>query len=298
MRDGAPPPVPAPKSSFSSELAMAPIAKENEVLAATTTETAVRPSAAASQPSEGASKPQPVALEVPVSVNGARTVDGSDKREPFSESTKTVLVFGNGAVIRLQSPVAPGQLLFLTNDKTKKEVVCQVVKSKNYRNVSGYVELEFTETVVGFWGMRFPGDRNTGGASSVTAQKSDVLMAADRTKSTEPRGTSYADAKQPTENVTSNLADAVQEFKTDIKPDSRPTSKADFLAPAESSTDGLKLEANRLQKQLSALLFSEQKESEAKSSVPVAPPSKQELGDAAAKILEIANEEPASAKLP
>jgi TonB family protein len=62
-------------------------------------------------------------------------------------------------VIRLQSSVAAGQLLFLTNEKTKKEVVCQVVKSKNYRNVSGYVELEFTEPVVGFWGMRFPGDR-------------------------------------------------------------------------------------------------------------------------------------------
>jgi TonB family protein len=37
--------------------------------------------------------------------------------------------------------------------------VCQVVKSKNYRNVSGYVELEFTEPIAGFWGMRFPGER-------------------------------------------------------------------------------------------------------------------------------------------
>jgi protein TonB len=70
----------------------------------------------------------------------------------------TVLVFGNGAVIRLASSVAAGQLLFLTNEKTKKEVVCQVVKSKNYKNVSGYVELEFTEAIPGFWGMRFPGD--------------------------------------------------------------------------------------------------------------------------------------------
>jgi protein TonB len=102
---------------------------------------------------------QPVALEIPVSLNGARTVDGSDKREPFSETTKTVLVFGNGAVIRLTASVAPGQLLFLTNEKTKREVVCQVVKSKNYRNVSGYVELEFTESAVGFWGVRFPSDR-------------------------------------------------------------------------------------------------------------------------------------------
>jgi len=125
--------------------------KENETLLA--------PPESAGLPSEATTKAQPVALEVAVTVNGARTVDGSDKREPFSENTKTVLVFGTGAVIRLSSSVAPGQLLFLTNDKTKKEVVCQVVKSKNYRSVSGYVELEFTEPVVGFWGMRFPSDR-------------------------------------------------------------------------------------------------------------------------------------------
>ncbi len=127
---------------------MAPIVKDVENSAATTA-----PAAPATKP------PQPVALEVPVTVNGARTVDGSDKREPFSESTKTVLIFGHGAVIRLASLVAPGQLLFVTNEKTKKEVVCQVVKSKNYRTVTGYVELEFTEPAVGFWGMRFPPDR-------------------------------------------------------------------------------------------------------------------------------------------
>jgi TonB family protein len=127
---------------------MAPIVKDVENSAATTA-----PAAPATKP------PQPVALEVPVTVNGARTVDGSDKREPFSESTKTVLIFGHGAVIRLASLVAPGQLLFVTNEKTKKEVVCQVVKSKNYRTVTGYVELEFTEPAIGFWGMRFPTDR-------------------------------------------------------------------------------------------------------------------------------------------
>jgi TonB family protein len=107
---------------------------------------------------ESAPRQQAVAVEVPVTVNGARAMEGSNKREPFSETTKTVLVFGAGAVIRLSSSVAPGQLLFLTNERTKKEVVCQVVKSKNYRNISGYVELEFTEAAVGFWGMRFPGD--------------------------------------------------------------------------------------------------------------------------------------------
>jgi len=137
---------------------MPPTVKGNGILSARP-EAAQRPAPTSTSPGDAAIKQQPVALEVPVTINGARAVEGSDKREPFSESTKTVLIFGNGAVIRLSSSVAPGQLLFLTNEKTKKEVVCQVVKSKNYRNVSGYVELEFTESVVGFWGMRFPGDR-------------------------------------------------------------------------------------------------------------------------------------------
>src|SRR5467141_2803876 len=143
------------KFTFASVQAMPPTAKENENLSASP-ETAQRPASTTTLPGDMAIKQQAVALEVPVTINGARTVEGSDKREPFSETTKTVLVFGNGAVIRLTSSVAPGQLLFLTNEKTKKEVVCQVVKSKNYRSLSGYVELEFTESVVGFWGMRFP----------------------------------------------------------------------------------------------------------------------------------------------
>ena len=147
---------------------MPPITKENETLVAPP-EQAAQAASVAALPNDAAGKAQPVALEVAVTVNGARTAEGSDKREPFSENTKTVLVFGTGAVIRLSSSVAPGQLLFLTNEKTKKEVVCQVVKSKNYRSVSGYVELEFTEPVVGFWGMRFPGDRAGSAAPAVSS---------------------------------------------------------------------------------------------------------------------------------
>src|SRR5713101_4447573 len=146
------------KFSVASVQPMPPTIKESEILTARP-ETAQRPALTGTLPGDAPIKQQPVALEVSVAVNGVRAVEGSEKREPFSETTKTVLIFGNGAVIRLSASVAPGQLLFLTNEKTKKEVVCQVVKSKNYRNVSGYVELEFTESVVGFWGMRFPGDR-------------------------------------------------------------------------------------------------------------------------------------------
>lgn len=147
---------------------MPPIIKDSDALPKTP-ETTTRADAASASSVDSGVKQQPVALEIPVTVNGARSIEGSDKREPFSESTKTVLVFGSGAVIRLSTAMAPGQLLFVTNERTKKEVVCQVVKSKNYRSISGYVELEFTEPAVGFWGMRFPGDRRGSGLQTAPA---------------------------------------------------------------------------------------------------------------------------------
>jgi hypothetical protein len=119
---------------------MAPIPKETEAPVAAPTSSAPH----IKSPSESPTRTQPVALEIPVTVNGARTVDGSDKRVPFSESTQTVLVLPHGAVVRIATPLASGQLVFLTNEKTKKEVVCQVVKSKSTGSAAAYVELQFT----------------------------------------------------------------------------------------------------------------------------------------------------------
>jgi protein TonB len=279
---------------------MPPTIKDSSSTLSTSPEKPER-SAETSPAPEEISSAQPVALEVPVTVNGTRAVEGSDKRETFSEKTNTVLVLANGAVIRLSSSVAPGQLLFLTNEKTRKEIVCQVVKSKNYRSVSGYVELEFTEPVLGFWGMRFPGDRHgsQAGGTLLAERKSNAapLSAGIPPKGIGPKPDSLGDVRPAAVNVTPKFVDAAQEFKAEIKLDSRPQSKADLLSPAEPSIDGLKLEANRLQEQLSALLFAKRQQSEANLPVSVAPPSKQELGDAAAKILDMTSEEPAAAKL-
>lgn len=98
----------------------------------------------------------PVALEVPVSVAGARPIASKDKRELFTEETATVLVFKDGAVIQLSAAVTVGQLLFLTEKKSKKEVVCQVVHKRSHRPTSCFVELEFTEPEENFWGVSFP----------------------------------------------------------------------------------------------------------------------------------------------
>ena len=118
----------------------------------------------ASEPDEKAAlplktKPLPkvnaLAREIRVKVTGARAGNFSEERDLFAENTTTVLVFEKGGVIRLAAAVSPGQLLFLTNEESKREVVTQVIRKRTYRPTECYVELEFTEAVPGFWGTEF-----------------------------------------------------------------------------------------------------------------------------------------------
>jgi len=94
-----------------------------------------------------------VAHEVPVTATGARPGANSGKRELFTESTTTALVVSNGGVIRLATAVEPGQLLFLTNQESKREIVTQVKRRRDNAAAGYYVELEFTEPTQGFWGI-------------------------------------------------------------------------------------------------------------------------------------------------
>lgn len=99
---------------------------------------------------------QAMAQAIPVNATGTRPGSGPDKRELFSEDTETVLVFPDGAMIRLSAAVATGQLIFLTNIRTNVEMVCQVVGKRVYRPTNCYVELQFTEPLENFWGVTFP----------------------------------------------------------------------------------------------------------------------------------------------
>ncbi len=307
---------------------MSSILRENELPAGAPANSTARPAANGTRSDETANRPQPVALEVPVTVNGARAVDGSDKREPFSETTKTVLVFGNGAVIRLASPVAAGQLLFLTNEKTKKEVVCQVVKSKNYRNVSGYVELEFTEPVVGFWGMRFPGDRNTQpspasvpSATPSPATRIPVTQPLARPAEPKPADLKPAvpgapklqmpltqkpvapvvpitSAPKPSVPVASVLADTAASLLTPVSTGPfTPASPLNTPDPAptagDNSSEALKLQTARLQEQLSSIAFDESPASKPVQQPAAALPANPNVTpEEAAKVFDIAKSDP------
>src|SRR5436190_14138331 len=103
--------------------------------------------------SEEAARSPLIELEIPVTIHCARIVEGSDKREPFSETTRTVLVSSGGAVVRVAAPLVPGQLIFLFNERTQKGVLCQVVKSPPGGCASGFVEIQFSEPAAGFWDL-------------------------------------------------------------------------------------------------------------------------------------------------
>ena len=253
---------------------MSPIAKEPE----TQNSAAPASSVGTTQP-----KVQPVALEIAVTVNGARAVEGSDKREPFSETTQTVLVFVNGAVIRLNSTVSAGQLLFLTNEKTKKEVVCQVVKSKNYRSVSGYVELEFTEPAVGFWGMRFPGDRAVASVANAAAPVKPMPVAI----------SGEAKTVLPVQGAKPVLPPArIVAAPSVVSPSVTPVN----AAPAPNASDELKKETARLQEQLSSIVFAEGESRTSESGNSSS--DKPAISEVNEKALEFAKAEPVQAAKP
>jgi TonB family protein len=304
---------------------MTPIVKDPENAAAATTlgvPAALAPNAPA--------RPQPVALEVPVSVNGARSVDGSEKREPFSERSQTVLVFGHGAVLRISAMLAPGQLVFLTNEKTKKEVVCVVVKSKTDGNAVGYVELRFTEPAPGFWGMRFPSD--------TVLPQATVRPGAPAPASAQPKATPVpqpvavkpaapippvalkplvaappapvavspeipkipaapAPAASPVSLQASPVIDAavpsVASSPLFAPADSKPaklSSTGLTSASSNQSTDELKQQAARLQEQLSSLLFAEAPKPAASTPAPVL--ENTNVPELAKKVLDLTNLSP------
>src|SRR5271163_4001475 len=101
---------------------------------------------------DSVSSAQATPLEIPVTIQGARPVEGTARRELFTETTKTTLVFENGAVVNLNSRVSLGQCVFLRNDESGREILCKVLKWRQVGQ-SGYTDLEFTADDSAFWGV-------------------------------------------------------------------------------------------------------------------------------------------------
>jgi TonB family protein len=103
-----------------------------------------------------------VSLEVPLKVHGSKVTEAvrgaSPQTEPFEEETSSMIVFPHGGVLRMSTSVSAGQMLVLTNLKSRQDAICRVVKVRSYSNSSSYVEVEFTHRQPGFWGVYFESD--------------------------------------------------------------------------------------------------------------------------------------------
>jgi TonB family protein len=144
---------------------MAPLTKEPEVLTPAADATASRPGAQTAKPAAPAApgvRADAVSVEVQVRVYGSRITQfpgqAEPNSEPFEEQTSTMIVFPQGAVLRMSTNVGVGQMLVVTNAKTKADAICRVVKVRTFSNTQGYVEVEFTTSQKNYWGVRFPSE--------------------------------------------------------------------------------------------------------------------------------------------
>jgi hypothetical protein len=76
---------------------------------------------------------------------------GAGKLPPVHEETRTVIIFPQGAVVRLSAMVTPGELVVVTNNRTGADVICRVTSVKTQPGIQNYVNLEFTQRALGFW---------------------------------------------------------------------------------------------------------------------------------------------------
>jgi len=151
---------------------MAPLTKDT--LEATNSAAESAASQAASQPksASGHMRSDALSLEVAVRVHGSKVKEvvlgTTPHTEPFEEQTSTMIIFPQGGVLRMNTSVTVGQMLVLTNLKSRQDAICRVVKIRPNANLAAYIEVEFTQRQPGYWGVPFPSDADAAPAKVTT----------------------------------------------------------------------------------------------------------------------------------
>src|ERR1700746_3802636 len=140
---------------------MAPLTKDSVEAASPVASTPVVQTGAQIKPTS-AVRADSLSLEVAVKVHGSRVIEvargTAPRTEPFEEQTVTMIVFPQGAVLRMTTVVNVSQMLVLTNINTKQDSICRVLKVRPNANQGSYVEVEFTHRQAGYWGVQFPSE--------------------------------------------------------------------------------------------------------------------------------------------
>ena len=103
-----------------------------------------------------------IGIEIPVVLYASRSSSAarslSKAPPPVREETRTVIVFPQGAVVRLSANISVGEMVVLTNQQTGSDVLCRVAAVKAQPGIQNYVDLEFTQRAPGFWGANSAAD--------------------------------------------------------------------------------------------------------------------------------------------
>ena len=165
---------------------MAPLTKDSVEAASPVASTPVVQTGAQSKPTSSL-RADALSLEVAVKVHGSRVIEvargTAPRTEPFEEQTVTMIVFPQGAVLRMATLVNVSQMLVLTNIKTKQDSICRVLKVRPNANQGSYVEVEFTHRQPGYWGVQFPSE---GSVATNSVPPPQVNLASQKIASASP----------------------------------------------------------------------------------------------------------------
>jgi TonB family protein len=161
---------------------MAPLTKDILEVANPAGEAAVSHTATQSKSAAGHMRSDALSLEVAVRVHGSKVKEvvlgTTPHTEPFEEQTSTMIIFPQGGVLRMNTAVTVGQMLVLTNLKSRQDAICRVVKVRPNANLAAYIEVEFTQRQPGYWGVSFPGDADAAPAASAGTQSHEMAKPA------------------------------------------------------------------------------------------------------------------------
>lgn len=141
---------------------MAPLSKETADISTPAGDSAASEPSASTKQASNPARSDALSLDIPVKVHGSRVtqvvLNTTPHTEPFEEQTSTMIIFPQGAVLRMSTAVDSGQMLVLTNLRTRQDAICRVVKARPFSNQQAYVEIEFTHKQPGYWGVHFPSE--------------------------------------------------------------------------------------------------------------------------------------------
>jgi TonB family protein len=194
-----------------------------------------------------------VSLDVPVRVHGSRIKEVvreiTPHTEPFEEQTATLIVFPQGGVVRMSTPVTAGQMVVLTNLKSGHDAICRVVKVRACPPSQSYVEIEFTHRQSGYWGVHFASEgpqmsqQTVPPLAPVSYAAPQVSVALKIEKAEEKKAVpsvSWAPTPQTTPAVSHDASAPVEPVTQPVKPGSPFVSigAQEDVQPAASSTIG------------------------------------------------------------